>query len=67
MADDLRDDTRRKDAALSPEARVRLALELGDADVQALCEAKGLSVEEAKATFARSRRHGRRPSRAHGD
>jgi hypothetical protein len=65
VADALRDETRRRTAALSPDARVQLALDLGEADVAALCEARDISTAEARATVARSRRLGRRPSRAH--
>lgn len=67
VADTLRDDTRRQTAALSPEARVARALALGDADVAALGESRGISAPEAKAMIARARRLGRRPSRLHGD
>ncbi len=52
VADELREETRRRTAALSPAARIRLALELGDDDVTSLSHAQG-------------RRLGRRPSRAH--
>ena len=67
VADGLRDETRRQTATLAPAARVRLALELGDADLAALCKARGLSLKEAKAIVAKSRRVGRRPSRANDD
>jgi hypothetical protein len=67
VADALRDATRRQTAALSPEARVARALALGDDDVAALCESRGVSVAEAKAIIARTRRVGRRPSQANGD
>jgi len=66
VADALRDDSRRQTAALSPEARVARALALGDADVEALCESRGVGAAEARAIIARARRLGRRPSRAHG-
>jgi hypothetical protein len=66
VADTLRDATRRQTADLPPEARVALALALGDADVNALCESRGISVAEAKAVIALSRQVGRRPSQAHG-
>jgi len=65
VADDLREETRRRMAALSPTARIRLALELGDADVTTISNARRLSHSEARAAIARSRRLGRRPSRAH--
>ena len=67
VADALREETRRSIEALSPEARVRLALELGDADVAALCEARGIDAAAARAAIAGSRRVGRLPSLAHGD
>lgn len=67
VADDLRDESRRRAADLTPEARLRQALELGDADVAALCDARQITVNEAKALIARSRRVGRQPSRSHDD
>ena len=67
VADSQRDDTRRAMAALSPQARFELGFDLGDRDVDALCAARGLDVAGARAVFARSRRHGRRVSRAHDD
>ncbi len=66
-ADQLRQDTRRRLATRSPWDRVTLALELGDADLAALVEARGVAPEAARAAFARSRRAGRRPSRSHDD
>ena len=65
VADDLREETRRRMAALSPATRIRLALELGDADVTTISNARRLSPSEARAVIARSRSLGRRPSRAH--
>jgi hypothetical protein len=62
IADSLRDDMRRRMAALTPEARTALAFELGDADVARLCDAKGITPEEAKVIIARSRQVGRQPS-----
>ncbi|MEZ5316215.1 MAG: hypothetical protein R2752_02330 [Vicinamibacterales bacterium] len=67
MADDLRDDTRKRIAAMSPEARVELALALGDDDAAALAAARGIGVNEARTIIARSRRLGRRPSCADAD
>jgi methylmalonyl-CoA mutase cobalamin-binding subunit len=67
VADALREETRRQTAALTPEDRVRLALELGDADVVALSSARQISADEARSLIARSRRAGRQPSQAHGD
>ncbi len=41
------------------------ALDLGDTDVAALCEARQLSALDARALIRQHRRVGRRPSRAH--
>jgi hypothetical protein len=67
VADELRDEARRRDAALSPEARIELALRLGDDDARALAVARGISVAAARAEIARSRRLGRQPSCADRD
>lgn len=67
VADDLRDDTRRRMAELTPEARLSLALELGDADAQAFATARALSLRDARNQLARARRAGRVPSCANGD
>jgi hypothetical protein len=44
-----------------------LALQLGDADVAALCEARQICAEAAKALIVRRRCAGRRPSRCHDE
>jgi hypothetical protein len=62
VADDLRAETRRRDAGRPPEARLQQALALGDADVAALAEARGLSADDARALIRRHRRVGRTPS-----
>lgn len=67
VADDLRDDTRRRMSTLTPAERMKLAFELGDADVALLCSTKGIDVPEAKAIIARSRSVGRQPSVANRD
>jgi hypothetical protein len=67
VADELRDEARRRDEALSPEARIELALRLGDDDARALAVARGISVAAARAEIARSRRLGRQPSCADRD
>lgn len=65
VVDELREETRRRVERLSPTARIDLALELGDADVAALGDARGISAEAARTIIAGSRRAGRRPSRCH--
>ena len=67
VADSLRDDTRRKTLALPPEERIQRALALGDADIAAMCEARDVTTAEARVIIARSRRQGRRLSRANAD
>lgn len=62
VADALRDDTRRRMAALSADERLRLALSLGDDDAGAYAATWGKSLDEARRVLARSRRQGRRPS-----
>jgi hypothetical protein len=67
VADDLRHDTRRQTGALTPHARVELALALGDDDARALAAARGISLPAARAVIVRSRRLGRQPSCAGRD
>ena len=62
VADELREDTRRRAAELTPEERVNLALRLGDADVAALSDARRITPAEARRIIAASRRVGRQPS-----
>lgn len=67
VADDLREETRRRIADLPPAARIELALALGDADLASLRDARQISVEAARALIARHRRAGRRRSRCHDE
>ena len=67
VADSLRDDTRRRTDALTPEARLALAFALGDEDAAALAATRGISVRAARALIARTRRIGRTPSCADDD
>jgi len=67
VADSLREDTRRRASELSPEARLEQALALGDADVAALSEARGITAAEARKVIARSRQQGRRRSKTDGN
>jgi hypothetical protein len=62
VADSLREDTRRGTKAMPADARVQLALSLGDADVFALAAARGIGVDQARTVIARSRSLGRQPS-----
>ena len=62
VADDLRDELRQRVAAMTPEERMRLSFELGEADLTLLQAARGISRDEAKAIFKRTRQHGRRRS-----
>lgn len=62
VADDLRAETRAQLTALEPAERLRLAFQLGDADVAALGGARGLTIDEAAAVFSTSRSVGRVPS-----
>ncbi len=65
VADALRDEGRRRLAALTPDERIDLAFRLGDADLAALRQARGLTFDQARMRFATSRRHGRQPSCCH--
>jgi hypothetical protein len=67
VADDLRDETRRKILAMSPAERMSTALRLGDDDVTRLAGVRQISVEEARGIIRRQRRVGRRPSVANDD
>jgi hypothetical protein len=59
VADMLRDESRALDRARTPAERLRLALELGDADCRLLAAYRGISVEEARRILAHGRQHGR--------
>lgn len=62
----MRDERRRREAALSPLERIALAQQLGDEAVALFARAQGLAPEEAKRELARRRQWGRRPSVAAG-
>ena len=59
VADHLREQTRAGVARLEPMARVRLALDLGDADVQAVATSRGVSASDARRVLAAARSVGR--------
>jgi hypothetical protein len=63
VAEELRSAERARVAALSPEARVRLALELGRRSLESFAAREGLSLEAARATLERRRQARRRRSR----
>lgn len=65
VGDELRRDTARAIARLSPEERVALALRLGEEDVSAYAAARGTTTSEARVAFRRSRRAGRTSSLSH--
>jgi hypothetical protein len=66
LADELREEHRAFERALSPAERVALAERLGDEAVAAYASAHGVSRDEAIAVFTRNRQRGRRPSRCAG-
>lgn len=59
VADELRGASRAAVLRLAPIDRVRLALDLGDADVRRFAAAKGVSVAEARRMLSAGRRIGR--------
>jgi hypothetical protein len=60
VADELRAAQRRDVARLSPDERVRLALQLGAASIELLRNRRGLSVDEARRVRERQRQSRRR-------
>jgi len=64
VADDLRLETARAVARLTPAERIALALRLGDDDVAAYSAAHGCADTDARAALRRARAIGRIPSRS---
>lgn len=64
LADELRSEQREREARLTPEARVRLALELGARDLRAFASARNLSLAEAHRELRRAAQAGRARSGA---
>jgi hypothetical protein len=62
LADTLREERRRAEAALSPFERVQLAQRLGDDAVRQYASAHGIDPRAAARELARRRQLGRRPS-----
>lgn len=52
---------------LTPEARVELALKLGDEDLALFCQAQGVDRETGLRLLQRRRQSGRRPSKCMAD
>jgi hypothetical protein len=63
VAEDLRHERRRVEAAMTPSERVRLAIELAERDLAVYCGANGVSREQALRTLRAQAQHGRTPSR----
>ena len=64
VADQLRDESRRRVLAMSPAQRMELALRLGDDDARLYAAANGVSDAEARLVLARRRQAGRQPSKS---
>jgi hypothetical protein len=66
VADRLREEDRRTVLAMTPAERVRLALALGERDIETyrLSHDPPLSRDEARRRLGRQRQIGRRPSRS---
>ncbi len=62
VADQLRNESRRRVLEMSPAARLELALRLGDEDATLFATANGLSEAEARLVLIRRRQAGRQPS-----
>jgi hypothetical protein len=65
VADHLRRETARSDRARTAGERLRLALELGDADCNLAAAYRNISVVEARRLLSRNRQQGRIRSRSH--
>jgi hypothetical protein len=62
VADQLREESRRRVQAMEPAARLELALRLGDDDATLLAVTRGIPEAEARHELARRRQTGRRAS-----
>lgn len=62
VADQLRDESRRRVLEMSPAARVELALWLGDEDAKLFAAANGVTEAEARLALIRRRQAGRQLS-----
>ncbi len=64
VADQLRDESRRRVLEMSPAARMELALRLGDEDARLFAAANGVPEAEARLALIRRRQAGRQPSQS---
>ena len=62
VADELREDNRRRLLAMTASERIALAHRLGDDDVSLYCAAHGVSRAQAYVALRKFRQVGRRPS-----
>ena len=62
LADAMREKDRQRMAALDPEARMDLALEMGFAAAEQLAAVQGITLQEAIARIRAENARGRRPS-----
>jgi hypothetical protein len=64
VADELRDESRRRVLAMNPAQRMELALRLGDEDARLYAAAHAVPEAEARLVLARRRQAGRQPSKS---
>jgi hypothetical protein len=62
VADQLRNESRRRVLEMSPAARLELALQLGDEDAMLFATANGVSQADSRLILTRRRQAGRQPS-----
>jgi hypothetical protein len=62
VADHLREEDHRAARMMAPDARVKLALELGRRDLETFRAARGIDAQTATRLLERRRQSGRRPS-----
>lgn len=67
VADELRQRDRETVRALSGQERIELALKLGDEDITAFCEARGVDRATGIQLLQRRRQAGRTPSKCISD
>jgi hypothetical protein len=65
VADQLRGETRARNAVRSLDDRLRQCFSLAERDARVFAAARAISVEESRRALARQRQHGRRRSVCH--